>query len=103
MIQLTPSLDINQYLTPSFNLYYTLDLYLTHSIITNTQPGAVPVDVRGAHGMNAFKINGVYEPIDEYSGGWPVYHRRGGVDYWLEYTEERGTCAIVCVCECKYE
>ena len=53
-------------------------------------PGAVPVDVRGAQGMNAFKINGVYEPIDEYSGGWPVYQRRGGVDYWLEYTEERG-------------
>ena len=50
----------------------------------------MPVDVRGANGMNAFKINGVYEPIDEYSGGWPVYQRRGGVDYWLEYTEERG-------------
>jgi len=55
---------------------------------------AVTLDVRGASGINAFKINGVYDPIDEYSGGWPVYQRRGGVDYWLEYTEDRGNWQI---------
>lgn len=57
-------------------------------------PDAMPLDVRGATGVNAFKINGVYEPIDEFSGGWPVYQRKGGVDYWLEYNEERGNWQI---------
>lgn len=59
---------------------------------------AVPLDVRGASGVNAFKINGVYEPLEEFSGGWPVYQRKGGVDYWLEYNEDRGgTNNCVCI------
>ena len=47
---------------------------------------AVPVDIRGATGPYASKVNGIYEPTDELCGGWPVYRKRGGPDIWLEYT-----------------
>lgn len=55
---------------------------------------AVPLDVRGATGVNSFKINGVYEPIYEIACGWPVYQRRGSNDYWLEYNSDRGNWQI---------
>lgn len=50
---------------------------------------AVALDIRGAVGMNAFKVNGVYEPTHEIAGGWPVYQRKGSFDYWLEFNSER--------------
>lgn len=50
---------------------------------------AVALDIRGAIGMNAFKVNGVYEPTHEIAGGWPVYQRKGSFDYWLEFNSER--------------
>ena len=42
----------------------------------------VALDVRGAMGVNAFKINGVYEPTAEVAGGWPAYQRKGSFEYW---------------------
>jgi len=50
---------------------------------------AAALDIRGAVGMNAFKVNGVYEPTHEIAGGWPVYQRKGSFDYWLEFNSER--------------
>ncbi len=35
-----------------------------------------PVDIRGAIGPHELRINGVYIPTDELSGGWPVYRKR---------------------------
>lgn len=46
---------------------------------------ATPVDIRGAHGPSATSINGVYEPTNEQSGGWPVYKKQNDPDKWLEY------------------
>ena len=46
---------------------------------------ATPVDIRGAHGPSAASINGVYEPTNEHSGGWPVYRKQNDPDKWLEY------------------
>ena len=60
----------------------------------NKLADAKALDVRGATGVNAFKINGVYEPVDEFSGGWPVYQRKGGVEYCLEFNDERGNWQI---------
>lgn len=46
---------------------------------------SIPVDIRGATGPSASSINGVYEVTDEFSGGWPVYCKRGDSDKWLEF------------------
>ncbi len=46
---------------------------------------AVAVDIRGARGSNAAIINGIYEPTDEISSGWPIYRKRGDAGKWLEY------------------
>jgi len=46
---------------------------------------AVAVDIRGARGTNAAIINGIYEPTDEISSGWPIYRKRGDAGKWLEY------------------
>lgn len=46
---------------------------------------AVAVDIRGARGPNAAVINGIYEPTDEISSGWPIYRKRGDAGKWLEY------------------
>jgi hypothetical protein len=46
---------------------------------------AVAVDIRGARGPNAAIINGIYEPTDEISSGWPIYRKRGDAGKWLEY------------------
>lgn len=46
---------------------------------------AVAVDVRGARGPNAAIINGIYEPTDEISSGWPIYRKRGDAGKWLEF------------------
>ena len=47
--------------------------------------GAVAVDIRGARGPNASIINGIYEPTEEVSSGWPIYRKRGDAGKWLEY------------------
>ena len=46
---------------------------------------AVAVDIRGARGGNASIINGIYEPTDEISSGWPIYRKRGDAGKWLEF------------------
>ena len=35
----------------------------------------LPIEVRGAVGCKAQGINGIYEPTDVQSGGWPVYRK----------------------------
>ena len=61
------------------------------------------VQLSGATGNNAYRINGYYEPIDEIVGNASVYKKLGdGADAWIEYhaatgqwmvrpTSERGT------------
>jgi len=44
-----------------------------------------PIDIRGAKGLNAETINGIYEPTDEICSGWPVYRKRGDPNKWLEF------------------
>ena len=46
---------------------------------------AVPVDIRGARGPNAAIINGIYEPTEEISSGWPIYRKRNDAAKWLEF------------------
>jgi len=46
---------------------------------------AVAVDIRGARGPNAAIINGVYEPTEEISSGWPIYRKRNDTSKWLEF------------------
>ena len=48
--------------------------------------GVVSVDIRGARGPNASIINGIYEPTEEISSGWPIYRKRGDAGKWLEYS-----------------
>jgi hypothetical protein len=51
---------------------------------------SVPVDIRGSFGPSASSINGIYEPTNEVSGGWPVYRKQGDPDKWLEYIVATG-------------
>jgi hypothetical protein len=44
-----------------------------------------PIDIRGAKGLNAETINGIYEPTEEICSGWPVYRKRGDPNKWLEF------------------
>ena len=43
------------------------------------------MQLSGATGMNAHRINGYYEPIDEIVGNATVYKKMGGADIWIEY------------------
>lgn len=48
----------------------------------------VAIDIRGAKGLNAETINGIYDPTDEGLGApnsWPVYRKRGDPNKWLEF------------------
>ena len=47
---------------------------------------AVPVEIRGATGLRASTINGIYEPCIATCDGWPVYRKQSDPDIWLEYT-----------------
>lgn len=46
---------------------------------------ATPVKISGATGPSGPSINGIYEPTDEISGGWPVYRKKDDSEKWLEY------------------
>ena len=45
-----------------------------------------PVDIRGASGAHELRINGVYVPTEEISGGWPIYRKRTEEDNKYGYT-----------------
>ena len=47
---------------------------------------AVPVEISGATGRNAARINGVYEPTAERRRDRVVYCKRGDGDSWLSLT-----------------
>jgi len=47
------------------------------------------VCIRGARGDKAWCVNGLYEVMDEVSGGMPVYKKQGA-EMWLEYHVSRG-------------
>ena len=60
--------------------------------------------ISGAEGKNAWRVNGVFDPVEGVSEGMPVYRKRDDADLWLEYyaprrqwivtdTEDRGTGA----------
>ena len=60
--------------------------------------------ISGAEGRNAWRVNGVFDPVEGVSEGMPVYRKRDNADEWLEYdaprrrwvvtsTEGRGTGA----------
>ena len=49
------------------------------------------VQLSGATGDNAHRINGYYEPIDEIVGNASVYKKMGdGADMWIEYDAAKG-------------
>ncbi len=60
--------------------------------------------IAGAGGPGAWRVNGVFDPVDGVSEGMPVYRKRDDADWWLEYdatnrqwvvtrTKSRGTGA----------
>ena len=65
--------------------------------------------ISGAEGPQAWRVNGVFDPVEGVSEGMPVYRKRDDAEWWLEYyapsrqwvvtsTEGRGTgagCALL--------
>ena len=48
------------------------------------------VEIRGAEGVYAARINGFFEPIGEVVGHASVYRKVGDADVWIEYCEPWG-------------
>jgi len=46
------------------------------------------VQVSGARGLFSAKINGIYEPTNDYACGFSRYRKRDDNDQWLEYHEQ---------------
>ena len=41
--------------------------------------------ISGAEGPQAWRVNGVFDPVEGVSEGMPVYRKRDDADQWLEY------------------
>ena len=55
-----------------------------------------PVDIRGASGAHELRINGIYVPTEEISGGWPIYRKRTEEDNKYGHTYDLYYMYIIC-------